>query len=200
MECVPLWRLGLAGMASRALTVIEAVGQRIPDNIPVSLAVGIVATHTCHGSVEIAIAEQMSLLIRKRLYTAIGMKLGVSQQRKLQRVVLLKRCARRETRLQHILNGVALKTNEKRFVLRQGRERSQPDVSRQTSAPCKLDMALSGTMAGLAIDGKRRNKRLVLSSMLVISQGNLTSVALLTVGESGIGTKHSCRGPVGAFG
>src|SRR6266568_5311085 len=177
MVGVTLQRRCLARMAVQALPVVEPALERCTVQVTIALGVRVVAVHTRHRPVQVAVAGEMPLLVGEGAYAAVGEIQWVDEQRELQGEV---------ARLQRSLDRVALEADLQRLVLRQGRERWHADVDAgaDSARAGELDMAPPRPMAGLAIDGERREPGLVPPAARVERDLDLTAVALLAALET----------------
>ena len=76
--------LSLARMTARALTVAEPAREWPAKDVTVSLTVRVVAIDAVHRAVDVAVAEQMTFLIGKSAYTAVGQERSVTERREFQ--------------------------------------------------------------------------------------------------------------------
>ena len=100
--------VGLARVAARALPVVMAPSERRAERVAIGLRMRVVARCAREGAVQVASAELVSLLIRERAHTAVGLELAVAQERKRERVERRERVARKESVAHVVLDGVAL--------------------------------------------------------------------------------------------
>src|ERR1051325_8567025 len=119
---------GLAGMTTGALAIMEAPGQGSACGIPIGLAMWLVAIHTRHRTVQVAIAIKMSRLVAKRFDTPILRK-TVMKQRQFERKIIFQIDAR-EIRFfpNRILGGVTLKANLEGLIFGGSRKGCHSDI------------------------------------------------------------------------
>ena len=103
---------GLAGMAARALAIVQAAGQRPPENVPIRLPVRLVAIHARHRPAPVTVTEEMIALVTERANAAIHMVGVFPEQRQLEREVIVQgHSGEISFFTQHFLGGMTLETN-----------------------------------------------------------------------------------------
>ncbi len=196
-------RLGcLARMATRALSIVEPVRQRGAPHITVILAVGIVAVGACHGPVEIADAVPVITLIRERSDPPVRKERLFSELGKSQRVLLLERLAGQVSGFEDVFERVTLEADLDRFVLGETGERMHSDVgfAAQLSVLRLLHVPSTGPVTRLTVDRVAHEAGVVAKSGRVETELDLTSVALLAVGEPLVRAERSNRRPIATIG
>jgi hypothetical protein len=112
----------LAEMTRGALAISETPVEREAVGITVGLSMGLVAVGARHGSAEIAIAPQVTLLIGERPDASVRKDGIIGEKGQAGAVVLRERFAGEVTRCEAILERVAAEAELNGFVLVEGRE------------------------------------------------------------------------------